>query len=123
MTVRTEFAAKLRTDWASIPALSKLTIKVTERALDDVKTPTLLIRQKTVGRAPEAPMSHRKVGMLLTFISPAGDLDVAADDLDTWLDAALDYLDKTFEHDDAESVGYNNRLAYDLPVTVLASKE
>lgn len=123
MSVREEFGEGLRADWASVPQLATLDVRVTERALEEVKRPIALVRQKRVSRAPEAPQSHRKVELLLTLISPHINLDSAAEDLDQWVEAALDYLDPRYEHDAAECVAYAQRLAYDIPITILASKE
>lgn len=123
MSVRTELAEQLTTDWADIPTLAVLRVVTTERELDDIQTPTALLRTNTIGKAPTAPNSHRHVGLLLSLISPHLDLDRAADELDELVSAALDYLDPRFLHDDATVVGYGNRLAFDIPITVLAAKE
>ena len=123
MSIRTDLADALRTDWASIPALGGVRVVATERELDDVTVPTALIRQKTVTRTPQAPQSHRSIGILLTLISPHLDLDRAGDQLDDIVPAALDYLDPRYGHEEATAVGYAKRLAYDIPLTVIASKE
>lgn len=123
MSVRTEVAEMLRTDWAGIPTLADVRVLASERDIDDVQTPTALIRVKTIGKAPSAPNSHRHVGLLLTLISQHLDADQAGDELDDKVAAALDYLDTTFMHGDADAVGYGNRLAFDIPLTILASKE
>lgn len=123
MTVRHEFGDRLIADWAEIPELSDVLVKVTEREIDDIRQPVALIRQKGVSRTPEAPLSHRNYRLLLTLISPYTDADEAQDQLDTILNAALDYLDVTFQHEDAEAVGYNTKLAYDIPVIAIAAKD
>lgn len=123
MSVRTEIADMLTADWADIPALAGVRVIATERAIDEIDQPTALIRVKTVGKAPAAPLSHRNVGLLLTLISPHLDLDLAADELDELTAAALDYLDTRFIHEDATTVGYVESLAVDIPLTVLAAKE
>ena len=60
--------------------------------------------------------------MLCTLISPLLDLDKAATQLDALVEALLDYLDTRYKHDDATVVGYTERLAYDIPITVIAKK-
>lgn len=123
MSIRKDTATKFADDWKDIPALAGVRVIATERELDDVTKPTALIRQKTIARTPEAPQSHRNIGLLVTFISSHTDLDKAADQLDAIVAAALDYLDLEFRHEEATAVGYASRLAYDLPFTVIASKE
>jgi hypothetical protein len=115
--------AQFREDWADIAALAGARVIATERQLDDVTTLTALIKQKSVGRNPQAPKSHRNVGMILTIISARQDPDMAQDELDEVLPAVLDYLDPRYAHEEATAVGWtNSRLAYDIPFTVIAAK-
>lgn len=127
MSVRKDLAAKLAADWATIPGLAAVRVVATERKIDPPQRASVaLIRQNTIDRMHEAPTSHRTVGVLLTIISKYADLDKAADDLDTLVDAALDYLGTTFRHGTATAVGWGDpavRLAYDIPLTITASKE
>lgn len=124
MTVRKAVEAELTAAWAEVPALAKLRVIATERQMDDVQRATALIRQKSVGKTPEAPLSHRNVGLVLTLISGYLDADKAQDELDALLPAVLDYLDPRYAHGDAEAVGWTgSRLAYDIPFTVRAKKE
>ncbi|NYF29236.1 hypothetical protein [Microbacterium sp. JAI119] len=123
MSVRKDVEAQLGADWADIPPLAALRVIATERELDDITQPTALIRAKSYDRTPAAPQSHRNVGLLLTLISPHLDLDRAGDQLDDITTAALDYLDTRFSHEQATAVGYGARLAFDIPLTVIASKE
>lgn len=123
MSVRTDVAAQLTTDWAAIPALAGLRVVATERALDDIQRPTALLRQSKIARTPSAPNSHRTVTMLLTIISPHLDLDKAGDQLDTLVTAVLDYLDPRYQHGDADAVAYASRLAYDISISIIARKD
>lgn len=123
MSIRADFADMLTAAWADIPALAGVRVIATERELDDIQTPTALIRLKTLARASYAPQSHRDVGVLLTLISPHIDADRAADELDDLTAAALDYLDTTCRNEGASIVGYGDRLAADIPLTLTASKE
>lgn len=123
MSVRAEVADMLRTDWADVPKLADVRVIATEREMDDIQTPTALIRVKSIGKAPSAPNSHRHVGLLLTLISQHLDAEQASTELDDKVAAALDYLDTTFMHGDADAVGYGDRLAFDIPLTILASKD
>jgi hypothetical protein len=113
----------LTADWSAIPALTGIRVVATERELDDIQQATALTRGRSIGKAPAAPNSHRTVGLLLSLISPHQDMDRAADELDDLVAAALDYLDTRFLHEDATVVGYGDRLAFDIPISVLASKE
>ncbi len=123
MTVRKSIEAQLKADWASIPTLAGVRVVATEKPLDEITRLTALIRQKGVGRCPEAPKSHRNVSLLLTLISPHTNTDAAQDQLDATLPAVLDYLDPKYAHGDAEAVGWTGkRLAYDIPFTVRAKK-
>jgi len=124
MSVRKEYEQVLKTDWAAIPALAGVRVIATERGLDTLSQPTFLIRARSIGKTPEAPNSHRNVGFLGTLISPHQDLDRAQDQLDELVEAILDYFDPRALHDDAVSVGYDDtHMAYDIPLTILASKE
>lgn len=100
-----------------------LNVTATEQVLADVRKPTLLIRRESLDVFPDAPISHRNVGILLTLISPHLDLDAAADQLDTLALPLLDWLDPRYLHEPAQLVGYGNRLAYDIPATITAQKE
>jgi len=101
-----------------------INVTATEAPLGDVRKPTLLIRRKTVDVFPDAPLSHRNVGVLLTLISPYLDLDEAAAQLDEQVLPVLDWLDTRYLHEPASLVGWNgNRLAYDIPATITAQKE
>ena len=122
MSIRTWFADQLRTDWASIPELSVVRVIATERALDTIAEPTALIRLKRMEREPKAPLSTRRVGLLLTLISPYIDLDRAGDQVEELIEAAMTYLGPRFPHDAAEVVGYADRLAADIPVTIIAAE-
>ncbi|MDZ5145336.1 hypothetical protein [Microbacterium testaceum] len=123
MSVRHDFAETLSDEWAAIPALADVRVVATERELDELDRITVLIRMRSVGKHAAAPLSHRQVGLLVTLISPSLDLDVAADELDEVLAAALDYFDSRFLYEDATTVGYADRLAFDIPVTLIAAKE
>lgn len=123
MNIAKELESLLTEDWADRPEFDGVRIIATERDLGDVQQTTALIRWKSVGPFPEAPKSHRSVGLLLTLISPHLDLDRAGDELATLTIAVLDYLDTRYRHEDATAVAYANRLAFDIPLTVIASKD
>jgi hypothetical protein len=57
----------------------------------------------------------------MTIVSPHTDADLAADQLDDLIEAALDYLDPRFLHSEASIAGYGDRLAFDLTLTILAA--
>ena len=123
MTVRQSIEAQFKSDWADVPDLADLIVIATERPLDDVQRATALIRQKGIAKHPAAPLSHRRVGLLLTIISGNLNPDAAQDELDELVPAVLDYLDPRFQHEGAEAVGWTgSRLAYDIPFTVVAAK-
>jgi hypothetical protein len=123
MSARTDFAEAVRTDWAQLPALSGVHVIATESELDELDRPTALIRLRSIGRGPVAPMSTRVVSLLLTLISPHVDADRAADQIEELGDAALDYLGPRYLHDLAEVVGYGDRLALDIPLSITFAKE
>ncbi|MFI8633996.1 hypothetical protein ACIGEP_15535 [Microbacterium sp. NPDC077663] len=122
-TVPKALEAQFKTDFEAIPSLAKVKVIATEKVIDAPRTPTLLIRQTSIGRCPTAPLSHRNVGIIATLISPHEDMDRAGEQLADLVADLLDYLDTRFAHDDATQVGYNDRLAYDLPLTVIAAKD
>lgn len=123
MSIRAELAANLRNAWKNHPTLKVVRVVSTERNIGVVTRPTVLIRQKSIGKAKEAPNSYWAVGMLLTVISRHTDPEKGATELDDIVPAILAHLDKTYQHEDAEAVAYGSeRLAYDIPTTVLAPK-
>lgn len=122
-TVRKQLETQLSDDWAAIPGLASVRVIATERELDPPRKPTALIRQKLVGRAPAAPQGVRRVELLLTLISPHEDLDRAGDELEDLVLEVLDYLGGRIPHEDATAVAYGNRLAYDIPLHLYATKD
>lgn len=123
MSVRTEFADKLREDWAAIAALSFVRVVATEGPLDDVQQPTALLRIKAVERHPAAPIGAFWHTFTLHLISGHLDADRAADELEGLLEAALDYLKPlTFvQYDRAEfGLATESNFAYLIPLTVTA---
>ncbi|MDL9978847.1 hypothetical protein [Microbacterium candidum] len=111
----------MSTDWAAIPALSKFHVRATEKALDDIRKPTALIRQQSIAVSKAAPVSHSDVGILVTLISHFQDPDMAADALEDAVPAALEYYRTHYvQTETATAVAYANRSAYDIPVTVIA---
>lgn len=123
MTIRADIAAQLKADWASVDALAPVRVIATEGALDDIRVPTALLRQKSIATFDPSPMSHRNVSLLLTLISKHSDPDLAADELEGVVFAALDYLDPRYLHTEAEAVAYGNRLAYDITLTIASEKD
>lgn len=122
-SARASFETQTRADWADIPALADVRVIATERNLGELVQPLALIRQRSIAREPAAPLSMRRYGMLLTIVSAHADMDAATDELDVLVGAAIDYLDTRYEHDAATAVMYVDRLAYDIPVTITASKD
>lgn len=126
MSARSEFAAVLAEAWADIPALAGVRVIATERELDVIDRPTFVIRSRTIARAPQAPTSHRLVGVMGSLVSPHADLDKAQDQLDDLVDAVLDHLHTVplTMPGEATSAGWtDSRLAFDIPITILAKKE
>lgn len=120
--VATEVAEQIGTDWKTISTLAKLQVIAAERNVD-VTRPMAIIRQKRIKRFPEAPKTHRQADMILTIVSPRQNFEEAADELDEWVYAALDYLDTHYRPpEEAEAALYNDRLCYDIPFTVITKK-
>lgn len=116
-------ADRLRADWQSIPELAKVRVLAAERNVD-ITGPTAILRLKRLARFPQAPKTHRVAGVLLTLVSDREDFDRAADDLEGWTLAALDYLDTRYQPpEEAETVLYNDRLAIDIAFTAITEKE
>ena len=123
MSVTKDLQAQFIEDWATIPALAVLNVEATERTLDRPTKPTALIRLQTVGVTASAPASHRDYGVLLTLITQHEAFDVGGPQLEDLVPAVLDYLDTRFLHEPAKSVVYGNRLAFDIPITVIVTKD
>lgn len=123
MSVARDIAARAELDWAGHPTLSEVRIVASEKVIDTPRVPTVILRQTSIGRCPELPLSHRNVGVLLTIVSPHQDMDKAGEQLFSLVDAILDYLDRLYAHEDATQVAYLDRLAYDIPLTAIAAKD
>lgn len=123
MTVPQELAAEFEQAWKTDDTLKGVRIVATEKVIDPPRVPTLILRQTRIGKCPELPLSHRNVGILATIVSPSEDMDNAGPQLSNLVGAILDYLDPRYAHDDAEQVGYRDRLAYDIPITARAKKD
>lgn len=121
--IETEFTAAIAEIRAADPAIPEIRVIATEREIDGPERLTLLIRQKRVAKSAQLPMSHRDVDFLVTFISPRADLDRAMDDLEAVTIPFLDWLDKKYLHDAAETVNYLSFLSIDIPFTFTAKKE
>lgn len=123
MSVRTDFADLLRTDWAEIPALADVRVIATESGLDDVQQPTALIRIKSVERHPQAPQGAFWHGFTLHLISGHFDADNAADELEGLLESVLAYLRPRthIKYEKAEfGLATESNFAYLIPISVTA---
>lgn len=123
MSVRTEFADLLRTDWEEIPALAGVRVIATESGLDDVQQPTALIRIKSVERHPQAPQGAFWHGFTLHLISGHTHADNAADELEGLLEAVLTYLKPRthIKYEKAEfGLATESNFAYLIPISVTA---
>lgn len=123
MSIRADFAARLRNDWRTHRDLRDVKVYATEGSIDAVAAPIALIRQERIGRHPDLPYSHRLVGLTLHVISRYDNPVKAGAELDTLVTAILDYLDPRFLHGDAEVSADFGHLAYTIPITLAASKE
>lgn len=122
MTVSADVAALLREDWAEIPELSGVRVLASQRDLDRITQTTALLRWQSTEREPSAPMSTRRIGVLLTLISPSSDLDAAGEELEALTEAVLDYLGTRFQHGPATVAAWSeSNLAVDIPLTILAN--
>lgn len=61
-------------DWLIVPA---------ERNIDVPDRPVVIVKQRTIGRLPEAPASHYTVGCVLTLVDDHTDIELAEPELDS----------------------------------------
>lgn len=123
MTVRSSTAERFTDEWLDVPELADVWVVSTQQEIAAFTRVTAIISQQSFGAFPQAPNSHRNVGLTLEIVSPLADRDAAADELESIVPAVLDYLDPRYLHGDAEAFLYGNLLAYRIPITVIASKE
>ena len=123
MTVRSTIAEQLSEDWLDIPELSNIWVVSTQQELAAFTRVTAIVSQQSIGAFPEAPLSHRTVGLTLEIVSPLADRDAAADELEAVVLSVLDYLDTHYQHGTAEAFLYGNLLGYRIPISVIALKE
>lgn len=94
--------------------------------LDTLERRTVMVKQQTITRLPEAPASKLRVDYVLSFISPAIDPSVAEADLDEWLPVALaDALNVNWlSWDSAEKVLFAPlNLAYDVSAYLITEQK
>lgn len=60
-------------DWLIVPA---------ERNIDAPDRPVVIVKQRTIGRLPEAPASHYTVSCVLTLVDDHTDIELAEPALD-----------------------------------------
>lgn len=119
MSVRHAVADLLREAFADID----IDVLATERQIDEPHRLTALIRGNGYARMPEAPVSHRIVRLTLIVVSSLDDPDAGADQLDEALPLILDALDTRIPHEEAELALFGTRLAYRIPLNLIAAKE
>lgn len=70
-------------EWKVVPS---------ERVPDSLDRPTLVLKQRTIARLPEAPQSHYTVGYFVTVVDDHTDFDAAETALDENVLAVWEYL-------------------------------
>ncbi len=123
MSVIKDLVEQFETDWPTIPELSDVWVKATQGELKAFTKVTVIVSQQTIGPFPQAPNSHRTVGVTLEVVSPLADIDSAAEELEGVIPAILDYLDPRFPQPTAEAFLYGPQFAYRIPIAVIAKKE
>ncbi|AOX46708.1 hypothetical protein [Microbacterium sp. BH-3-3-3] len=123
MSVRQQVADLLIELLTANEALPAINVVATERILDEVRDLTIQLRSTSIGRLPQAPISQRVIRMNAIVISGHDDPDMAVDELEDIVPLILDSLDTSFQHEDAELVQFGTRMAYSIPLTVIAAKE
>lgn len=98
-------------------------VTATQEELGPFTRVTAIVSQQSIGPFPQAPLSHRTVGLTLEVVAPNTDRDGGADVLEDIIPAILDYLDTRYQHGTATAFLYGERFAYTIPVSVIASKE
>lgn len=92
-------------------------------SVDTLDRRTVMVKQQTITRLPEAPTSKLRIDYVLTFISPALDPEAAEADLDQWVPQTLSDLDMSwFAWTSAEKVLFDPlNTAYDVSSYVLTT--
>lgn len=97
-----------------------------ETTTDVTDRPALLISQRTIGPLPEAPATMFTVGLNLTLVSSYDGSDNAEDELDGNVIDLWETLMSTMNVNPTaatKAVYSNNRLAYDVSVDAIVSKD
>lgn len=92
-------------------------------SVDALERRTVMVKQQSISRLPEAPTSKLRIDYVLTFISPAVDPAVGEADLDQWVPQTLADLDMSwFAWTGAAKVLFDpQNLAYDVSAYVLTT--
>lgn len=93
-----------------------------DRATDLSKTITVQLKQRRIIRTPQAPNGAHDIEFVLTVTSPNMDLDKAEDQLDTAVNVLIHALDDAgIRWLNADKVANDERLAYDITLTVTST--
>lgn len=97
-----------------------------ERNIDRFSRTTVLVRQRSIVRAAEAPQGAHMVAFVVTIIDPATALDAAETALDDEVDDLLHAIDsdKHCRWTEARKVLHDNaHLAYEVDLQLFSGKE
>lgn len=96
-----------------------------ESVPDSTDRPAVLISQRSVGPLTEAPATHFSVGLTLTLVASASETQTAEDELDGNIIDLWETLSSspTVIPTAASKLVFNNRMAYDVTVQAIISKD
>jgi hypothetical protein len=98
-----------------------------EKAVARIERPLIRVSQKGFARTPEAPLRNLTVRFNVRVTSPLADLDAAESQLNELVPEVLAVIETIprVKWTDAEKVldPDVDRLAYDIPLTIIARKE
>jgi hypothetical protein len=104
---------------------SKWRIVSSNAAVDNVKTTIVKLKQQTIERHPTSPGSVHLITFTATIdASEVGSTEAAEDELDDTVNELLHALDGLgLLWTKAQKVADNNRLAYDIDLTITSSPD
>lgn len=109
-------ADNLPKSWRVVPA---------QRTIDPANRTTVIVKQSTIIKTPEAPAGARSIGFVLTIVSRFTDPSLAEDDLDSTVPDFLAVVDRirNTRWTTATKVAVDEKhLGYDVEVTVVKMK-
>ena len=125
MSIRDDVKQLIEEAFTGTP-LEGIKVVTSDRAIDRPTKPFLVVASRGWARFPAAPMTYLNAQLVVKIVSPNQDLDKAEAQLDDIVPEVMNALDRkaTIAWTEATKSDWGDSLlSYELPITVITSKE